>query len=275
MTAATRTFGIEIECYPAPGTTKGDITAAIRRRGIQCKIERYGHSTPNNWKVVPDGSLGSRGMEIVSPVLSGEEGIRQVRIIGEVLVAMGATVTTSCGLHVHVGAADLSLDGLKKVAKNYIKFETFFDHIMPRSRRADNNRYVMSNRARFGGYTNDAVNAAFARIDRATTTDDLVLAVSPSRYSKLNYQSMHRYRTVEFRQHSGTVEPGKMTNWVQLCVAFVEASAKSNPRPRTTEKAVTPAEELNRFFNMFSVLEPVRAFYRERMKFFKNTGNTH
>jgi hypothetical protein len=45
------------------------------------------------------------------------------------------------------------------------------------------------------------------------------------RYQKLNLESLERHGTIEFRQHSGTVDAEKAVNWVRLCTAFIETTA--------------------------------------------------
>jgi hypothetical protein len=44
------------------------------------------------------------------------------------------------------------------------------------------------------------------------------------RYFKLNVAAYLRHGTIEFRQHSGTVDYQKMVNWIIFCIAFVEDS---------------------------------------------------
>ena len=46
------------------------------------------------------------------------------------------------------------------------------------------------------------------------------------RYYKMNLQSYSRHQTIEFRQHSGTVEFTKISNWILFLHNLVEYSAK-------------------------------------------------
>lgn len=271
-TISNRTFGIEIECLLPRGSNRDALAVAIQQAGIAIQVQHYNHNTQSVWKIVTDGSLGDyqRGIEVVSPVLFGPEGIRQVRLVANVMEAFGCKVTVRGGVHVHVGAGDLNLAQLRRVAKNYIKFETFFDHVMPMSRRADRNSYVLSNRSVFGAYRDEAaVNRGFDAIDAARNRHDLIAAVSGrTRYRKLNLFPLETYGTIEFRQHSGTVDADKLANWILLVTEFVEKSAKSSPRKRTITEMPTPSQELTRFFKMFSSLKSVQKFYRARMKHF-------
>ena len=76
-TSTTLTFGAELECFLPYGISHREAAAKITAAGIECNAESYNHSARPTWKIVTDGSLGdySRGAEIVSPVLSGEEGL--------------------------------------------------------------------------------------------------------------------------------------------------------------------------------------------------------
>ena len=81
------------------------------------------------------------------------------------------------------------------------------------------------------------------KIDSARTLQDLESKITErSRYFKLNSQSYWRHRTVEFRQHSGSVEFEKVKNWILFCARFVEFSKKS--AVQSGEKA-----ELKKFLN--------------------------
>ena len=87
---------------------------------------------------------------------------------------------------------------------------------MPPSRR--NNNYCQSLR----------VDSWESKIDSARTLQDLENKITRrSRYFKLNSQSYWRHHTVEFRQHSGSVEFEKVKNWILFCARFVEFSKKN------------------------------------------------
>lgn len=75
-----RKFGIEIEAYNIPKTT---LATALNEAGINCVIEGYNHSRRNHWKIVSDATLNRlvNPFELVSPPLSGQDGIRQLRIV--------------------------------------------------------------------------------------------------------------------------------------------------------------------------------------------------
>lgn len=267
-TLTDRAFGIELEVLRPRGLSYAGLAAKIQAAGIECTEEGYNHQTRSHWKVVSDGSLPSNGAEVVSPKLFGEAGLAQAKTVATVLTNAGCKVSVQTGLHLHVDASDFTAEQMKKVAINYIWFETFFDHIMPASRRGSHNRFIKSNRNRFGGYGTDAVNAAYGVINGAD--DDIAsvirAAVGGDRYHKLNLTPWFRQQSIEFRQHNGTTDAGKIEHWIRLMIAFVEKSRVSKPRPRTVTRDLSAAEEMSRFFGMFAVPTTTRAFYMARRR---------
>lgn len=86
---------------------------------------------------------------------------------------------------------------------------------MPESRRYNNNSYCHSIAL--------ALNADI--VDKFK--DDVFTAYRHyicTRYAKVNLESYVRHNTIEFRQHSGTTDAEKITNWVVFMVGFVEES---------------------------------------------------
>lgn len=49
-----------------------------------------------------------------------------------------------------------------------------------------------------------------------------------SRYFKVNLMSFQRHGTIEFRQHSGTVNATKIANWVRFLGQFIDNSKARN-----------------------------------------------
>lgn len=97
------TFGVEIECTLPSGY--------IQERGILIGAYHHGAQLPApfpaGWTAQRDGSLeagrGYKAVEIVSPVLKGMDGLREVLRVFEILNEAGVRVNPSCGFHVHVG----------------------------------------------------------------------------------------------------------------------------------------------------------------------------
>lgn len=208
-TAFDRKFGVEIEAY---GIDKQILARLITEAGVTCGVEGYNHITRTNWKIVTDGSLnGQNAFELVSPILEGQAGLEDLKTVCEVLEAAGVKINKSCGLHIHFDASNFGISQVKNMINNYAAFENEIDNFMPTSRRANNNTYCKS----MIGFE--------ARIERASTMQQLA-GVFSSRYFKMNLQSYARHNTIEFRQHSGTVEYKKISNWILFLHNLTEYS---------------------------------------------------
>jgi Putative amidoligase enzyme len=198
-TSFNKRFGIEIEGY---GCNMAIIESALRSAGISCYTEGYNHNTRGHWKLVSDGSLsGDRTFELVSPILEGEAGLEAVRTVSNVLVRLGVKINRTCGLHAHLDAAGLNLTNWKNLISNYANLENVIDSMMPPSRRA--NQYCKTMK----------IENLTQKLQRCTTINQIT-NLFPNRYQKVNTQSYSRHGSVEFRQHSGTIESDKIVNWL-------------------------------------------------------------
>lgn len=202
-----RTFGIEIELYvPSQHATSASqalnyVANALQAAGVAAQAYSYTHQLTPHWKCTTDSSIctglgAGFGVEVVSPVLSGEAGEEEVRKACTALVAAGCRVNASCGLHVHHGASGYGTVSRQALHTTYARLESVLDTLMPPSRRANANIYCRS-----------AASSAFG----------------DTRYCKINASVQQaRHTTVEFRQHSGTVEAKKILPWVRLTRAMME-----------------------------------------------------
>ena len=219
-TVSNRGFGIELEMFGGiPQQVARELTAA----GVPTMSEEYNHNTRTHWKIVSDGSIADArgiridtGMELVSPILYGEDGLRQIRLVCEVLNRLQLRVNASTGFHVHHGVSDYSLRDWKMLLLQYVKHEDTVSAFLPASRHA--NQYCKKLRTRWA-----SLETAFAEIQNKKTTDALMLAVNGSdRFYTVNVQNWSLRGTVEFRQHSGTLNADKVVSWVLLTQSMVE-----------------------------------------------------
>jgi hypothetical protein len=184
--------------------------------------------------VVTDASVPG-GFEVVSPVLKGKGGLEQLRKVCEALAQAGARIDRRCGLHIHLGTGDFGEDPQvwKALYRNYAALEETIDAFMPASRRGSANQYCHSMR----------VSELERRLAEASTLRAIERHVTGgSRYFKLNSQSYWRHKTVEFRQHSGTIDYEKIANWIEFCARFVEYA-------RRGQQAEPGAEGLKKFLS--------------------------
>ena len=111
-------------------------------------------------------------------------------------------INGSCGLHVHMNAEDFNITTWRNLLLSYKHAEAEIDRFMPASRRGGSNTYCGS-----------LIQFPDERIRSARNIRELQ-GLFPSRYMKVNLQAYSRHRTVEFRQHSGTISFTKIENWV-------------------------------------------------------------
>lgn len=231
----TRTFGVELECYGVPRAT---LIAAMGAEGLTCREEGYNHDRRRHWKIVSDGSIhGEDAFELVSPVLSGDAGLEQIRKACRALNATNARVNRSCGFHVHHGAADLGSEHLRNLLTLWWKYEEVTNFFVPPSRR--NNHFCAPvtplGPRHPGGYpyrpptdgTDEVeafrrfVNSGRTKEDFAGRARDCGGPLQPTRYAAVNFNALSCHDTVEFRSHSGTTSADKIIAWVALTQWYV------------------------------------------------------
>ena len=141
-----KTFGVELEFIAPETLNRNAIARALTRHGIPSFDAGYTHETSERWKLVSDVSVrgDGNGMELVSPILRGQNGFDLLRKACDELVRLGCVANKTCGLHVHVGARDMSVVAMRRLAIIYSDFETVLDSVMPTSRRLNNNQYLHS-----------------------------------------------------------------------------------------------------------------------------------
>ena len=205
------TFGVEIECY---NFMRDNLISKGSENGLNIISREYTHQHTNYFKIVSDSSIhGENSNEVVSPVLKGKKGLSDLETLCNSLEEIGAKVNRSCGLHVHIGAANMSDEHYIRLVRNYQKLEMAIDSFMADSRRANNSRWCQS----LLGHNFTACR----------TKADVASVLNFDRYHKVNAESYSRHRTIEFRQHQGTTNYEKISRWVMFLAKLVEYSYKN------------------------------------------------
>lgn len=208
---AKLTFGIEIECY---NFERADLISEAYSKGLNVRSEGYNHDDNQHYyKIVRDGSLvGENSQEVVSPILNGERGLNSLKTLCSALDRVNAKVNRSCGLHVHIGAAAMTDEHYIRVFKNYQRLESVIDTFMAFSRRDNNSRWCHS----LQGFD----------FSTCRTKRDVARVLCYDRYHKVNAEAYSRHHTIEFRQHQGTTDYEKISNWVRFLTKLVDYSFK-------------------------------------------------
>ena len=215
-----RNFGVEIEAY---NCTRERLARELTAAGINVQVEGYNHTDhTDHWKLVTDSSLsGNNTFELVSPILHGEQGLEELEKVCWVLDLCNAKVNDTCGLHVHMDAAEFDLTTWKNLIITYKRLEGVIDNFMPHSRR--NNRYCKGLSA-----------ITETSIKNARSISDLRTAFLHNRYHKVNLEAYARHRTVEFRQHGGSTNFIKMSAWIHFLAKMITFAKQGQVNAGTT-----------------------------------------
>lgn len=218
--AFNRNFGIEIE---ACNCTRERLARELTAAGINVEVEGYNHTDhTDHWKLVTDSSLsGNNTFELVSPILHGEQGLEELEKVCWVLDLCNAKVNDTCGLHVHMDAAEFDLTTWKNLILTYKRLEGVIDNFMPHSRR--NNHYCKALTA----ITENSIK-------HARNIGELRAAFFHNRYHKVNLEAYARHRTVEFRQHGGSTNFTKMSAWIHFLSKMITFAKQGQVHTGTT-----------------------------------------
>ena len=204
----TLRYGIEIETLVPEDS---DLAIGLYHRGIQVPY------LPEGWTAEFDRSIvgyGGQPCEIVSPILQGAEGLRQVMQVAELLRQHGHWVNASCGVHVHVG---WSYNYGRRELRRLITVVAYAEralYAITGTRRREWGEYCCGVRG-YGRYS--AACSAMLR----------------DRYHLLNIANLRAgtKRTVEFRVFSGSLNPVKLVGWIQVSLGLVERALDSKRAP--------------------------------------------
>ena len=210
------TFGVEIECY---NVNKYDLMNEVRTKGVEIQSEGYNHRDNEVYfKIVSDASIrGDMAAEVVSPILKGKEGLDSLKKVCESLNTIGAKVNKSCGLHVHLDARDMSIEHWRNLIINYARLENIIDGFMAESRRGNNNCFCRSI---------SLMPRLEATILHCNSVEEIARYFS-TRYTKVNIEAYSRHKTVEFRQHQGSIDFEKISMWLNFLQKLL-AYSKNN-----------------------------------------------
>lgn len=243
---AARSFGVEIECVGLTTWQAAQVLEPVI--GYMPNTAGYhGDMDTTRWRCEQDGSLSSRRggtCEVISPILTGRDGLDEVKRVMAALRAAGARVNRSCGMHVHIDARDLTLGEVADVTTVYADNQRIIDRFVQADRRSQ----------AYHRYCGDA-NGAKSQVEQANLKGDATkdwkgdftttrnsdrvrqfMAVRGwHRYSNVNLCSYASYGSIEFRQHGGSLNGTKAMAWVEMLLALVnlalDGGAAETPAP--------------------------------------------
>lgn len=218
------------------------------------------------WRVVPEldctvhgvgQDLDHVGLELSSRVLpaGGEAGLDELRRVlsllrGNVLVSL----TKSCGLHVHIGASALNLNGQRHFVCLYVAIESVLFSLLHPSRRGNTYCSPVYDNSRFASEADAALGRRHGGLDGAEGSGDVpdrmrakMLLMFDSIHSRdtdqirrgilskfgvrnaLNMKVVQggqgKY-TFEFRHFQGSLDFAVIRQWTRVCLALVKTARK-------------------------------------------------
>jgi hypothetical protein len=266
----TYAFGFEAEFF---GMSHEHAAEALSGNGIDTRADGYHHNTKDYWRITEDGSVSYEGCELVSPILGvrNKDDIATSRKSLSILRAEGGQVNRSCGLHIHHNLRGKTCADVSETLAHWAGFQPLIDTIVPPSRR--NGEYVSS--------MYDAVrwrNAALRNMSMpehipATRMDTTYFG----RYHAVNLQAVHDHGTIEYRQHSGTLNPEKLYNWVLFTramhdVARVGKWSVLQDIYGANDDTICRELGLEGMLSYLGLPKKVREFYKERQKALSEHG---
>ena len=250
--------GVEIELMLKDRRARGNhhsIANYLRLMEMEAKPADYGSSNCAETKIQPDGSIGSYGMEIVSPPMEGQEHVSWLTQVFRAVKGMTAS-SISAGFHTHVGLkhylAEWGIKGTMewreakaitgRTAFAYGWFESGWDSLVSPSRRDGDGMsvgmgsldYLVSNyrdginTPTIAGEWDDEEKEYVYTLENDHQTESCKIydMSRHERYQKLNTQSLRKHGTIEFRQHQCiSSNPKKARMWTDLCYEFVNRCA--------------------------------------------------
>ncbi|KAK3939304.1 hypothetical protein QBC46DRAFT_409313 [Diplogelasinospora grovesii] len=180
---------------------------------------------------------------VQSPIVytSAEDWQRELQV-GIASIAQVVDWHATGSLHVHVGRGSTSnsenggytLDEVKKIAMFCCRFEGVIDNFHPVPRRDHGEYHCMSNRKNGLLGPIARLRQVYERIWAAENIMDVCKIVNycpdndvtyngldRARFFKVNFTSLNKHDTIEFRQHKGIDDPQEVLEWVLFVLKLV------------------------------------------------------
>jgi hypothetical protein len=271
--APTLTFGVEIEWLSATVGDRSNVAAVVAARltedGFDCHasgnyvlVKLASTGTYEKFNFVYDGSCPFGG-EMVTPILKmADMGILQSVTRG--LKTAGCKTSSnydSSGIHVHVGAQDLTIDQVRNLARYTNAWESHIKSAVntaPARRRwckDMDQAFVTRLEGKKGNWTRADLDSAW--YDTHSGHYGKTRKYHTSRYQGLNLHALFTNGTVEFRYFDATTHAGKVRSYVELCLGLVaRAKAAKTATSKRKDFSATTADECSASMNsLFAFLE--------------------
>jgi hypothetical protein len=152
-------------------------------------------------------------MEFVSPILSGDTGLDEVRAFCKSAKELGFEVNGDCGYHLHLDMRDTNISMRKSIAYAYRLTYPIWSSLVNQYRAHDCQYCCAPN---------------YTAADIVQIPGFLGWCECRNRYEFVNLAAYSRHRTFEIRGYQGTLNPVEIINWIDAHLRFV-AFVKDKP----------------------------------------------
>lgn len=187
-----RAFGVEIECCGPSLDVEDYVTHTyelLRENGFR-------------WDTSYDDSLDESGVEVKSPILRGEEGIKDIHSVVSLLNREGYYVDNSCGLHVHHDAPEF--------LNNKVLVNRFIRSWM-------NNQQHIAALVSSERHENDYSELWYEEdVQEVFYQWETWGEMGHSKRGAFNLGSLLSHGSIEIRLHEGTLNANEIEHWIKL-----------------------------------------------------------
>lgn len=226
----------------------GDLHQVLDDRRFGLEIEVEGENLPDggirSWTTTLDGSLrGPENMEYVLREPMGMEGVtKALEYLNNAFERNNSEFheTIRAGVHVHINCRDISLLQMFNFVTVYYLFEEFLCNFCGPER--SGNHFCLR------------VSDAYGPIQRLTYSlergDITNLDTNDLRYAALNFKSLFRHGSLEFRAMRSTRDFDEILKWIKILNEIFQKSIefKGNPRDIIEQFSGDGAEFISRSF---------------------------
>ena len=160
------------------------------------------------WECKHDCSID--GMEFVSPILYGDEGLEEIEGFCKVAKRMDFRVNRSCGFHAHFDVSNESEDSLRSIAYAYCKTYNLWCSFVAEHR----------------GENRMCGSPDYTLLDIKTNDNFDYFVGKRDRFEFVNWRAYLVHGSFEVRLYQGTLDAEEICNWVIMHARFIDAVSK-------------------------------------------------
>lgn len=232
----TQTIGTEIEFTGITREKAANVVAKFfgtRAHHAGTCYDKYtvADNTRRTWTIMSDSSIRAASLdqrcELVTPILHWND-IETLQKIVRELRRAGAKVNETCGMHVHIGASDLTVKQVRTLVNTVASREEIFYRAL--KVHVERKEYCKPTNERFLQKINQKKPANFDELKKIWYGDnyDHNYHYDLTRYTILNLHALFTKGTVEFRIFNATLHAGEVKAAIQFCAAMVAFAKKSS-----------------------------------------------